>query len=78
MRAGYDAMPGSLMARLNVEGNSLMYELAKKLQFTVKNIGSLVVCTSERDMEGSASSSREGVPANVPDLRLLTETRFVP
>ena len=27
VHAGYDAMPGSLMARLNVEGNSLMYEL---------------------------------------------------
>ena len=71
VHAGYDAMPGSLMARLNVEGNSLMYELAKKLQFTVKNIGSLVVCTSERDMGGLRELFARGVANGVPDLQIV-------
>ena len=71
VHAGYDAMPGSLMARLNVEGNALMYELAKKLQFTVKNIGSLVVCTSEHDMEGLRELFARGVANGVPDLQIV-------
>lgn len=71
VHAGYDAMPGSLMARLNVEGNALMYELAKKLQFTVKNIGSLVVCTSERGMGGLRELFARGVANGVPDLRIV-------
>lgn len=33
VHAGYDAAEGSLMARLNVEGNQIMPELAKELDF---------------------------------------------
>lgn len=69
--AGYDAMTGSLMARLNVEGNALMHELAKKLNFTVKNIGSLVVCTSERDVDGLHELFARGVANGVPDLQVI-------
>ncbi len=71
VHAGYDAMPGSLMARLNVEGNALMYELAKKLQFTIKSIGSLVVCTSERDMDGLRELFARGVANGVPNLEIV-------
>lgn len=71
VHAGYDAMTGSLMARLNVEGNALMHELAKKLNFTVKNIGSLVVCTSERDIDGLHELFARGVANGVPDLQVI-------
>ena len=33
VHAGYDAAEGSLMARLNVEGNQIMPELARELDF---------------------------------------------
>ena len=76
VHAGYDAMPGSLMARLNVEGNSLMYELAEKLQFTVKNIGSLVVCTNEQDMGGLRALFARGVANGVPNLEIVDRDKL--
>ena len=52
MHAGFDAQPGSLMAKLNVEGNRLMYEWARELNFAVLPVGSLVVCVSEETRPG--------------------------
>ena len=43
IHAGYDPEPGTLMARLNVEGNRLTGEICEKLQVPFKRIGSLVV-----------------------------------
>jgi glycerol-3-phosphate dehydrogenase len=43
--AGFDARPGTLMAKLNVEGNRMMGELSEELSFPFRQIGSLVVCT---------------------------------
>ena len=50
VHAGYDAEPGSLMARLNVQGNQMMDEVAKELDFPFKRIGSMVVCVHEEDI----------------------------
>ena len=47
VHAGYDAAEGSLMARLNVEGNQIMPELAKELDFPFNPCGSFVVCLDE-------------------------------
>ena len=33
VHAGYDAVPGTLKAKLNVRGNEMMEELSKKLDF---------------------------------------------
>ena len=43
IHAGYDPEPGTLMARLNVEGNRLTGEICEKLQVPFKRVGSLVV-----------------------------------
>lgn len=37
VHAGYDAVTGSLKARLNVRGNEMMEELAKELDFPLKD-----------------------------------------
>ncbi|MGI6230815.1 MAG: NAD(P)/FAD-dependent oxidoreductase [Tractidigestivibacter sp.] len=71
VHAGYDAQPGTLMAKLNVEGNSLMFELAKKLDFPCKRIGSLVVCTNEADRPGLLELLERGRKNGVPDLRIV-------
>ena len=47
VHAGFDAEAGSLMAKLNVEGNQMMEGLSKELDFHYKNNGSLVVCLHE-------------------------------
>lgn len=45
VHAGFDAPTGSLMAKLNVEGSRIMPRLAKELDFSYMNNGSLVVWT---------------------------------
>lgn len=44
VHAGYDAVPGTLKAKLNVRGNEMMEELSKKLDFPFRRNGSLVLC----------------------------------
>ena len=44
VHAGYDAAEGSLMAKLNVEGNRMMPQLAKDLDLPFNPCGSFVVC----------------------------------
>jgi len=49
VHAGYDPLPGTLMARLNVEGSKLTRELAPVLGFHYDPIGSLVIGSTESD-----------------------------
>ena len=71
VHAGYDATPGSLMAKLNVRGNALMGDLAKDLDIPFRRIGSLVVCLSEEDMPGLQALYDRGQANGVPDLRII-------
>lgn len=71
VHAGYDAAPGSLMAKLNVRGNRLMGQLAKDLDFPFRRIGSLVVCLSEEDMPGLQTLYERGQANGVPKLRIV-------
>ena len=41
VHAGYDAANGSLMAKLNVQGNQMMEDLSKELDFSFNRCGSL-------------------------------------
>ena len=72
VHAGYDPEPGTLMARLNVEGNRMVKELAKQLDVPCKEIGSLVLAFDERDLETIKELYRRGVANGVPDLELLS------
>lgn len=71
VHAGYDATPGSLMAKLNVEGNAMMGELAKELDFPFQREGSLVVCLHEEDRVGLQELYERGVKNGVPNLQIL-------
>ncbi|MEG0752217.1 MAG: FAD-dependent oxidoreductase, partial [Angelakisella sp.] len=51
LHAGYDPEPHTLMAKLNVPGVAQAKELCEKLDVERKQIGSLVLAFSEKDME---------------------------
>lgn len=72
VHAGYDAAPGSLMAKLNVRGNEMMEELAKELDFPFKRTGSLVVCRNIGDMPALETLYEKGVANGVKGLKILT------
>lgn len=69
--AGYDAEPGSLMAKLNVRGNEMMEQLSKDLDFPFQRIGSLVICLGEEEMPGLQKLYDKGIANGVKGLKIL-------
>lgn len=72
IHAGYDPEPGTLMARLNVEGNRLTGEICEKLQVPFKRVGSLVVAFSPEQLPTLRTLYDRGCKNGVPGLRLLS------
>lgn len=72
VHAGHDAMPGTLMAELNVRGNELMEPLSKELDFEFKRNGSLVVCVNESKIENLWKLLERGQKNGVQGLKILS------
>ncbi len=72
VHAGYDAMPGTKKARFNLEGNKMMEQLSKDLDFPFKRNGSLVLCFSNDDYPKLKELYDRGVTNGVPDLKLIS------
>ncbi len=72
VHAGFDATPGSLKARLNVEGNRRMEELSKELDFSFRQNGSLVLCFKEEDKAKLQVLYEKGIKNGVEKLQLLS------
>ena len=71
VHAGFDAVPGSLMAKMNVQGNFMMEELSRELDFPYRKNGSLVLCFQEEDIPRLEELKRQGEKNGVPDLEIL-------
>ena len=69
--AGFDARPGTLMARLNVRGSAMMESLSKELDFPYKKNGSLVLCFNEKDMENLQELKERGIQNGVKNLEII-------
>ncbi len=72
VHAGYDALPGTLKAKLNVAGNNMMEELAEKLDFPFKRNGSFVICLEEENRDKLQELYDRGVKNGVKGLEILT------
>ena len=75
VHAGFDAPNGSLMAKLNVQGNERMEELAKELDFPFRRNGSLVVCLHEEDLPKLQGLYDKGVKNGGKRAAHLIQTR---
>ncbi len=75
VHAGFDAKTGSLMAKLNVEGNLLMEQLSKDLDFTFKKNGALIVCLNQEELPDLQKLYEKGVKNGVKDLELISPER---
>ena len=71
IHAGFDATPGKLKAKLNVQGNAMMDQLSKDLDIPFQRNGSLVVCTKDQNREDLEKLLEKGKANGVPDLRIL-------
>ncbi|HCM11761.1 MAG TPA: FAD/NAD(P)-binding oxidoreductase, partial [Lachnospiraceae bacterium] len=72
VHAGFDATPGSLKAKLNVEGSRRMEELSKELDFPYKRNGSLVLCFPEEGKDKLRVLYEKGIENGVQSLQILT------
>ena len=68
--AGFDAIPGTLKAKLNVEGNLMMEKLSKELDFPFKQTGALV-CGREADKPKLQELYEKGIKNGVKELCIL-------
>lgn len=71
VHAGFDAYPGTLKAKLNVEGNARMEALAAELDFPFRRNGTLVLCFEEKDREKLQKLYEQGAENGVKGLRIL-------
>lgn len=70
VHAGYDPQPGTLMARLNVEGASMMPGLCARLDIPYRQTGSLVLAFDKQDLAHLQKLYDRGVQNGVPGLAL--------
>ncbi len=76
VHAGFDAKPGSLKAKLNVEGTALMPELCKTLGVPFKPVGSLVVAFSDEEVETLGQLLERGNGNGVPGLEIYDREKL--
>ena len=72
VHGGYDAEPGTLKAKLNVEGNKMFQALNKELNFGYLQTGSMVLSFSEQDDEKLHELMDRGHENGLHHLKLLT------
>ena len=77
VHAGFDAAEGSLMAKLNVQGNEMMTQLAEDLDIPFKRNGSLVVCIHEEARDGLQDLYNRGIANGVKGLRILEKDELM-
>lgn len=72
VHAGYDPVPGTLKAELNVRGNAMWDELARDLDFQFERVGDYVVAVGEDELAALTVLKEQGIANGVPGLEILS------
>ncbi len=73
LHAGYDPLPGTLMARLNVEGLGLAKKICAELNVPFLECGSLVVAFTEEETKELQKLYERGLRNGVKGMRVLSK-----
>lgn len=76
LHAGYDPEPGTLMAKYNVEGNQLAWEICERLDILALQCGSLVLAFSDDERAEVECLYRQGVENGVAGLRIVEQAEL--
>lgn len=77
IHAGYDCVPNTLKAKLNVRGNALFPILAKELSFPFVLNGSMVLAFNDEDEEKLDILMEQGITNKVPNLKFLSKEEIL-
>jgi len=77
IHAGYDPSPGTLMAKLDVEGVQLANELCKKLDIPHKHCGALVLALSDKEVQTVQHLYKQAYENGVSDVEILQRDKVL-
>lgn len=72
VHAGFDAVTGSLKAKLNVRGNQMIPELSKLLDFDFAMNGALVLCFDKEQLPQLEELKQRGIDNGVKGLEIVS------
>ncbi len=72
VHAGYDAMPGTMKAKMNVRGAELIRELSHTLDFPYRQNGSMILCFREEDKPKLIALYERGLVNGVKEMRIIS------
>ena len=76
VHAGYDALSGTLKAKLNVIGNNMMEQVCSELHVSFIRTGSLVLGFEEEDQEKLQELLEKGIINGVKGLEIISKERI--
>ena len=76
VHSGFDAIPGTLKAKLNVIGTAMMPEVTKQLNAPFKPIGSLLVAYSDEELATLEMLRERGEKNGVPGLEIYDKEKL--
>ena len=77
VHAGYDPAEGSLMAKLNAEGNAMFAALCEELSVPYQQNGSLVVAFDDEQLAHIDRLMRRGLANGIPGLSILSREELL-
>ncbi|MBS4535106.1 NAD(P)/FAD-dependent oxidoreductase [Clostridium sp. D2Q-14] len=75
VHGGYDAKPGTKMAKFNSEGNPMFDKVCKELDVPFKKIGSLVLAFNDEDMETLKELYDRGIENKIPNIEIIDKNK---
>lgn len=72
VHAGYDPEPGTLMARLNRDGNAMFDQLTEELSVPFTRCGSYVVALTDEQVENVKMLYERGIRNGIPGLEIVS------
>jgi len=77
IHSGYDCLPNSLKAKMNIKGKKLYPELAKRLNFPYKQLGSLVLAFNDEEIKQLDVLYDQGIKNNIETLSIIDHDQIM-
>lgn len=71
VHGGYDAKPGTNMAKFNAKGNPMFDRICDELDVPFKRIGSLVLAFNDKDMDTLKELYDRGIKNGIPNVEII-------